>query len=49
MPRMVGYSIIQAANAVPATEPMATQKRAIVEKHGGGVGRKESHEHSNLT
>jgi hypothetical protein len=30
---MVRYSIIQAANAVPAKEPMAKQKRAIVEKN----------------
>ena len=35
MPRMVRCSIIQASNAVPATEPLAAQKKAMVEKHVG--------------
>ena len=35
MPRMVRCSIIQASNAVPATEPLAKQKQAMVEKHVG--------------
>jgi hypothetical protein len=33
MPRMVRYSIIQAANAEPATEPMVKQKQAVVERN----------------
>jgi N-carbamoylputrescine amidase len=35
MPRIVRCSIIQASNAVPATEPLPTQKKAMVEKHVG--------------
>ena len=35
MPRMVRCSIIQASNAVPATEPLPVQKKAMVEKHVG--------------
>ena len=35
MPRMVRCSIIQASNAVPATEPLPKQKQAMVEKHVG--------------
>src|SRR5580692_2410133 len=35
MPRIVRCSIIQASNAVPATEPLAAQKRAMIEKHLG--------------
>jgi N-carbamoylputrescine amidase len=35
MPRIVRCSIIQASNAVPATEPLAVQKQAMVEKHLG--------------
>src|SRR5580698_3326564 len=35
MARIVRCSIIQAANAVPATEPLAAQKKAMVEKHVG--------------
>ena len=33
MPRIVRCSIIQASNAVPATEPLAVQKQAMVDKH----------------
>src|ERR1700749_2378641 len=33
MPRIVRCSIIQASNAVAATEPLATQKKAMIEKH----------------
>ena len=33
MPRIVRCSIIQASNAVPATEPLARQKEAMIEKH----------------
>ena len=35
MPRVVRCSIIQASNAVPATEPLAVQKKAMIEKHLG--------------
>ena len=35
MPRIVRCSIIQASNAVPATEPLAVQKQAMVDKHLG--------------
>ena len=35
MPRVVRCSIIQASNALPATEPLAAQKRAMIEKHLG--------------
>jgi hypothetical protein len=35
MPRMVRCSIIQASNAVPATEPLPRQKQAMVEKYVG--------------
>ena len=35
MPRVVRCSIIQASNALPATEPLATQKTAMIEKHLG--------------
>src|SRR6202451_4299946 len=35
MPRMVRCSIIQASNAIPATEPLPEQKHAMVEKHVG--------------
>src|ERR1039458_4218412 len=35
MPRIVRCSIIQASNAVPATEPLAVQKQAMIEKHLG--------------
>lgn len=35
MPRIVRCSIIQASNAVPATEPLPAQKKAMVEKHLG--------------
>jgi N-carbamoylputrescine amidase len=35
MPRVVRCSIIQASNAVDATEPLATQKSAMIEKHLG--------------
>ena len=35
MSRVVRCSIIQASNAVPATEPLAVQKQAMVEKHVG--------------
>jgi N-carbamoylputrescine amidase len=35
MPRLVRCSIIQASNAVPATEPLAVQKKAMIEKHLG--------------
>ncbi len=35
MPRIVRCSIIQASNAVPATEPLPRQKQAMVEKHVG--------------
>ncbi|MGB6692919.1 MAG: nitrilase-related carbon-nitrogen hydrolase, partial [Terracidiphilus sp.] len=35
MPRIVRCSIIQASNAVPATEPLDKQKKAMVEKHVG--------------
>ena len=35
MPRVVRCSIIQASNAVPATEPLAAQKKAMIEKHLG--------------
>ena len=33
MPRVVRCSIIQASNALPATEPLAAQKKAMIEKH----------------
>ncbi len=33
MPRIVRCSIIQASNAVPATEPLTVQKQAMVDKH----------------
>jgi beta-ureidopropionase len=35
MPRIVRCSIIQASNAVPATEPLAVQKQAMIDKHQG--------------
>src|SRR6202451_1764058 len=35
MPRIVRCSIIQASNAVPATEALPAQKKAMVEKHVG--------------
>ena len=35
MPRVVRCSIIQASNAVAATEPLAVQKKAMIEKHLG--------------
>ena len=35
MARIVRCSIIQASNAVPATEPLAVQKQAMIEKHLG--------------
>jgi beta-ureidopropionase len=35
MPRIVRCSVIQASTAVPATEPLAKQKEAMVEKHLG--------------
>ena len=35
MPRVVRCSIIQASNALPATEPLPEQKKAMVEKHVG--------------
>ncbi len=35
MPRVVRCSIIQASNAVPATEPLAVQKKAMIDKHLG--------------
>jgi N-carbamoylputrescine amidase len=35
MPRIVRCSIIQASNAVSATEPLAVQKQAMIEKHRG--------------
>ena len=35
MPRIVRCSIIQASNAVPATEPLAVQKQAMIDKHLG--------------
>jgi N-carbamoylputrescine amidase len=35
MPRVVRCSIIQASNAIPATEPLPAQKKAMVEKHVG--------------
>ncbi len=35
MPRIVRCSIIQASNAVPATEPLAAQKQAMIDKHLG--------------
>jgi N-carbamoylputrescine amidase len=35
MPRIVRCSIIQASIATPTTEPLATQKKAMVEKHVG--------------
>src|SRR5437764_14800068 len=35
MPRIVRCSIIQASNAIPATEPLARQKEAMIEKHLG--------------
>ena len=35
MPRIVRCSIIQASNAVPATEALPAQKKAMVEKHLG--------------
>ncbi|MGH9344198.1 MAG: nitrilase-related carbon-nitrogen hydrolase, partial [Terriglobia bacterium] len=35
MPRIVRCSIIQASNALPATEPLAAQKKAMIEKHLG--------------
>lgn len=33
MPRVVRCSIIQASNAIPATEPLPAQKQAMIEKH----------------
>ena len=33
MPRVVRCSIIQASNAIPATEPLAAQKKAMIDKH----------------
>ncbi|HTA80061.1 MAG TPA: nitrilase-related carbon-nitrogen hydrolase, partial [Terracidiphilus sp.] len=33
MPRVIRCSIIQASNALPATEALAAQKKAMVEKH----------------
>ncbi len=33
MPRVVRCSVIQASNAVPATEPLAVQKQAMIDKH----------------
>ena len=33
MPRIVRCSIIQASNALPATEPLGAQKKAMIEKH----------------
>ena len=33
MPRIVRCSLIQASNAVPATEPLAVQKKAMIDKH----------------
>ena len=35
MPRIVRCSVIQASNAVAATEPLGTQKEAMIEKHLG--------------
>jgi len=35
MPRIIRCSIIQASNAVLATEPLAVQKQAMIEKHLG--------------
>ena len=35
MPRVVRCSIIQTSNAIPATEPLALQKQAAIEKHVG--------------
>ena len=35
MPRLVRCSIIQASTALPATEPLAVQKKAMIEKHLG--------------
>src|SRR6202140_703952 len=35
MPRVVRRSIIQASNAVPAPEPLALQKQAMIDKHLG--------------
>ena len=35
MPRIVRCSIIQASNAVAATEPLAMQKQAMIDKHLG--------------
>jgi N-carbamoylputrescine amidase len=34
---MVRCSIIQASSAVPATEPMAKQEHAMLEKHVGPI------------
>ena len=39
MSRIVRCSIIQASNAVPATEPLAVQKQAMIEKHMGLIRR----------
>ena len=35
MPRTVRCSLIQASNAVPATETLAVQKEAMIDKHLG--------------
>jgi len=35
VPRIVRCSLIQASNAVPATEPLAVQKKAMIDKHLG--------------
>ena len=35
MPRIVRCSIIQASIATPTTEPLAAQKKAMIEKHVG--------------
>ncbi len=37
MARVVRCAFIQASNATPATEPLQTQKQAMVEKHLGLV------------
>jgi beta-ureidopropionase len=43
MPRIVRCSIIQASNAVPATEQLARQKEAMIEKHLGLIRKAASH------
>ena len=35
MPRIVRCSIIQASNAAATTEPLAVQKKAMIDKHLG--------------